>query len=190
MAGALVPREPEIRISDTERERAVEHLRYAVGEGRLTLDEFEHRIPSVYEARTRADLVAVVADVVPAYAGREVVELRTKSAAIRRVGRWDVPRRLVVELGSGSVKLDLTEAVVTYPELRLDVSVRSGMLTVVVPEGTTANVDDVELRSGTVRSQVPALPAGAGHLHIVASGKVRSGSLRIRHQRRFWRWRW
>ena len=115
---------------------------------------------------------------------------RARSAAIRRVGRWDVPRRLVVDLGSGSVKLDLTEAVVTYPQLRLDLSVRSGMLTVVVPEGTTADVDDVELRSGTVRSRVPALPAGAGHLHIVASGKIRSGSLRIRHQRRFWRWRW
>jgi hypothetical protein len=190
MASALVPRDPEIRISDTERERAVEHLRHAVGEGRLTLDEFEHRIPSIYDARTRADLVTLLADVVPAYAGRASVELRTTSASLRRLGRWDVPRRLVVEVGSGSVKLDLTDAVVTYPEVRIDVSVRSGAVTVVVPEGTTANVDDVALRSGSVKSRVPSLPTGAGHLHIVASGRVRSGRFHIRHQRRFWRWRW
>jgi hypothetical protein len=190
MASALVPRDPEIRLSDTDRERAVEHLRHAVGDGQLTLDEFEHRIPSIYQARTRAELIPLMADVVPAYAGREVVELRTKSASLRRAGPWDVPRRLVVDVGSGSVKLDLTEAIIVHPELRIEVAVRSGRVTVVVPEGTTANVDGVTLRSGTVKSPVPSLRAGPGHLHIDATGSVRSGMLHIRHQRRFWRWRW
>ncbi|HEX2416868.1 MAG TPA: DUF1707 domain-containing protein [Micromonosporaceae bacterium] len=189
MAGPLVPRDPEIRLSDVERERAVEHLRDAVGDGRLTLDEFEHRIPAIYQIRTRTELVRLMQDVVPGY-GRELVELRTKAASLKRSGRWDVPRRLVVEVGAGSVKLDLTDAMIVHLELDLSLSIRSGQVTVVVPEGTTANVDGVTIRSGAVKSQVPALPAGPGHLHIVATGSVRSGMLRIRHQRRFWRWRW
>jgi hypothetical protein len=190
MAGALVPREPEPRLSDVERERAVEHLRDAVGDGRLTLDEFEHRIPAIYQAGTRDDLVRVMSDVVPAYASRDAVELRTRSAPLKRAGRWDVPRRLTVEVGSGSVKLDLTEALIVHPQLDLTVTVRSGWVTLVVPEGTTANVDGIELRSGSVKSELPSAPTGPGRLHIVATGSVRSGMLQIRHQRRFWRWRW
>ncbi len=194
MTSELVPRDPEpgpdFRISDTDRERAIEHLRGAVGLGRLTLDEFEQRIPAIYQARTRSELLPLVVDVVPVYAGREQAQLITKSGTLRRVGQWDVPRRLVVDVGSGTVKLDLTQAIITNPELRLEVTIRSGGVTLVVPEGTTANVDGVSIHSGTVKSQVPAVPFGSGQLHIHATGSLRSGMLQIRHLRRFWRWAW
>lgn len=52
----------EMRASDQDRERVVQALQEQVGEGRLTLDEFEQRSKSVYEAKTIADLREIVKD--------------------------------------------------------------------------------------------------------------------------------
>ena len=50
------------RVADADRDRTVAQLREHVVEGRLTLDEFSERVGSAFEARTRADLLAVMAD--------------------------------------------------------------------------------------------------------------------------------
>lgn len=50
------------RVSDADRERTSEHLRRAVGEGRLTLGEVDERLRTAGAAVTRADLAAVTAD--------------------------------------------------------------------------------------------------------------------------------
>jgi len=47
--------------SDAEREQAVERLRDASAQGRLTLDELSARTDAAYAARTHAELVAVTA---------------------------------------------------------------------------------------------------------------------------------
>ncbi|MQA25774.1 MAG: DUF1707 domain-containing protein [Micromonosporaceae bacterium] len=189
MTSELAPRDH--RISDAERGRAVEQLRGAIGVGRLTLEEFEQRIGSIYRAHTRADLEPLVADVVPSYA-RDVAELRVNSGSVKRVGRWAPPRRLVVNVGSGSVKLDLTQALLAHPELEVDLTLRSGSVKIVLPPGATADVDDVddvEVRSGEVKSRAPSIPEPAS-FHVRVAGSVRSGSVKLRYQRRFWRWRW
>ena len=51
-----------IRVSDTERDAAVERLSAAAGDGRLTLGEFSQRMELATTARTRADLGRLVAD--------------------------------------------------------------------------------------------------------------------------------
>jgi hypothetical protein len=51
-----------MRASDEDRERVVAALQEQVGEGRLTLDEFEQRSRDVYEAKTIADLRDIVKD--------------------------------------------------------------------------------------------------------------------------------
>jgi class 3 adenylate cyclase len=56
------PGQPEIRISDTDRNRAIEFLRYHCTDGRLTLDEFSDRITLVYEAKTGGDLDKITSD--------------------------------------------------------------------------------------------------------------------------------
>ncbi|MGH9139038.1 MAG: DUF1707 SHOCT-like domain-containing protein [Acidimicrobiales bacterium] len=53
---------PELRASDGDRERTVEQLRRHLGEGRLTLEEFEDRAAHAYAAKTIADLTPVLAD--------------------------------------------------------------------------------------------------------------------------------
>jgi hypothetical protein len=51
-----------MRASDGDRERVVQALQEQVGEGRLTLEEFEERSGAVYEAKTVGDLRKLTAD--------------------------------------------------------------------------------------------------------------------------------
>lgn len=52
----------DLRVSDVEREDAVRRLRRAVGEGRLTVAEFDERAVAAYAARTRGELADLTAD--------------------------------------------------------------------------------------------------------------------------------
>ncbi|MFF7246133.1 DUF1707 and DUF4870 domain-containing protein [Embleya sp. NPDC008237] len=51
-----------MRVGDADRERTIEHLKHAYGEGRLNADEFEERVASALAGRTRADLEALLDD--------------------------------------------------------------------------------------------------------------------------------
>jgi hypothetical protein len=51
-----------MRSSTADRERAIDVLKAAFAEGRLTRDEFEQRSERVYQSRTYADLAALTAD--------------------------------------------------------------------------------------------------------------------------------
>jgi hypothetical protein len=46
----------DLRIADSDRDRAIAQLSKHAGAGRLTLDEFEARAEAVYAAKTYADL--------------------------------------------------------------------------------------------------------------------------------------
>ena len=50
------------RASDADRESVVTDLRTHAAEGRLTIEELETRIDSVYAAKTRSDLAALTTD--------------------------------------------------------------------------------------------------------------------------------
>ena len=176
---------PELRISDAERNRVVEQLNQAVGEGRLTMAEFEDRVGDVLAARTHADLAPLTADL-PGAAAPEVLELRSRASSLKRTGRWVVPRRLVVEARSSGVKLDLTEAVIASPTVELLLDIRSSAITLVLPRGASATVHEVQLSSSSAKAAVP----DSGGMHIVVRGRLRSSSLKVRYQRRFLRWRW
>jgi hypothetical protein len=58
-------RPPAGRIADRDREAAIEVLCQAVADGRLTLGEYEERLPRMLTARTRQELDRFVAEVVP-----------------------------------------------------------------------------------------------------------------------------
>jgi hypothetical protein len=53
---------PGMLAGAADRERAVDVLKAAYGEGRITKDEFDYRISQVAQARTYADLGVVIAD--------------------------------------------------------------------------------------------------------------------------------
>ena len=53
---------PGQRITDADREAAAVHLREHYAQGRLTLEEFHHRLDAVFEAATQGQLTALTRD--------------------------------------------------------------------------------------------------------------------------------
>jgi len=53
---------PGLRISNADREAAAASLREHFADGRLTLEEFQHRLGAVFGAKTDRDVAAITAD--------------------------------------------------------------------------------------------------------------------------------
>jgi hypothetical protein len=63
MPGVSEPVRPDdYRVSEVERAAAQERLREAVGAGQLDLHEFDTRVATVWQAKTRGELTRVTAD--------------------------------------------------------------------------------------------------------------------------------
>src|SRR5690242_243591 len=127
----------ELRASHDDRDRVVELLRVAAGDGRLTAEELDERLEVALTARTHDQLNALVKDLptapglvagAPAPEPKELVRIDCHSSLVKREGPWVVPQRMEVRVTSGSVVLDFTEAVVTQPSLQIDAEVHSGGL--------------------------------------------------------------
>lgn len=86
-----------IRVGTTEREAAAAKLNLAFEEGRLTLAEHDERLSACFEAVTRGDLRALLADLPGA---ADVVEDGTAgtSIAAKPAARPPVPERTRQEL--------------------------------------------------------------------------------------------
>ena len=61
-----------MRLSDAEKTDAINDLARAVGEGRLSMEEFEERSDDVMRANTRRELVPLFADIPAVYSRGEV----------------------------------------------------------------------------------------------------------------------
>jgi Domain of unknown function (DUF1707) len=181
----------ELRASHENRDRVVELLRVAAGDGRLTADELDERLEAALSARTYGELAALTTDLprAPAAKPKDVVRIDCHSAHTRRDGRWTVPQRIEVRVGSGRVTLDFTEAVISWPSLQIDADVRSGCLTLVTRPGVVVDADDVAVRSGQVKVRAPYAAEVPVALRVDISGKVGSGSIEARPPRRtFGQW--
>jgi hypothetical protein len=201
MTGEVSPAEHQprdLRASHSDRDRVVEVLRVAAGDGRLTADELDERLEAALSARTLSELAVLTTDlpaagsapaqVAPAEA-KDLVRIDVGSGSAKRDGQWVVPRQMEVRVTSGSVRLDLTDAVITQPTLHLDIGVRSGSLVLVTKPGVVVDADDVAVSSGSVSVRPHAGPAVPTSLRIEVAGKVRSGSFRARPPRRtLWQW--
>ncbi|MEU6660056.1 DUF1707 domain-containing protein [Streptomyces sp. NPDC046821] len=202
MPGEMVPERRDLRASHEDRDQVVERLTVAAADGRLTTEELDERLEAALTARTYGDLAALLADLpeagrtwaagIEAAAPKDVSRIVVGSASARRDGDWVVPKRLEIESRSGSVLLDFTRAVISLPTLEIEVAVRSGSVTLLVPPDVVADVDDVRVGSGSVRHQAQADPGTSPRLRIQVTGEVGSGSVTIRpprpSRRSFWQW--
>jgi Domain of unknown function (DUF1707) len=195
--GVTVPPEsPGFRISDADRERAANVLHRAMGEGRITLTELEERLGVVYAARYEAELLPPLADLP---GGAEVIAkpsavalpvedqpvvLKAGMSTIRRSGAWEVPRRLRVQSGMGSVVLDFCDAVIPHDVVDIEVHLGAGSAKLLVPDEATANVDGIVADMGSVKCSVPSLRR-AGVPHFVVHGRAGMGSITIRRRYQF-----
>jgi Domain of unknown function (DUF1707) len=195
--GAASP--DQLRASHEDRDRVVEMLRVAAGDGRLTAGELDERLELALTARTYGQLAALVKDLPAqgAAAGaappepKEVVRIDCGSSRVTRDGPWVVPRQMEVRVASGHVTLDFTEAVITQPSFPISAEILSGALTLVTKPGIVVDAGDVSVRNGIVKVQ-PSDPAVPVILRVQVSGKVGSGAIRARPprppRRTFWQW--
>jgi hypothetical protein len=192
MSSELVP-QGNLRMGDADRERVVARLHTAVGEGRLTLGEFEDRISGVLAARTFAEIEPYVVDLpagpVAPVAPSGPVELSATGSKIVRNGRWAVPATLRLRGAGSSQLLDFTEAFVTTSVVHIEVDLRGSSLRLVVPEGTSVDAGGVSLVGSSVNVRRVSTSPQLG-LHIVVTGTLTGSSIKAAPPRKpFWR-RW
>ena len=118
----------------------------------------------------------------------DLARITCGSGSAKRDRSWLVPRRLEIDLGSGTVRLDFRQAVIVLPELRIDAQITSGTLTLITRPGIVVDVDDLTVGSGSITVVPPAGPAAPVELRVKVSGQVGSGSVRARPARGAGRW--
>ncbi|ANY06611.1 DUF1707 SHOCT-like domain-containing protein [Pseudonocardia sp. HH130630-07] len=184
----------EIRISDADRERVAERLNRAMAEGRISVEELQDRLRTVYAARFSSDVHPVLADlpgdplnlsvdVLATPVGPPTV-LRGGVGGLRRRGDWVVPPRLRVQSSIGSVLLDFCDAQLPMPVVEVELELGAGSARLLVPEGATADVDGLVSAYGSVRSKVPAR-AVHGRPHFRVYGRTAAGSVTVRSRYAF-----
>lgn len=66
---------PELRASHADRDRAVEVLRRAAGEGRLDVEELEARLEAALSARTMGGLASLTRDLPAVAQAKETIRI-------------------------------------------------------------------------------------------------------------------
>jgi hypothetical protein len=86
-----VGRRSTLRASDDDREQVAERLRQATGEGRLSPEELEQRLGTLFRARTYGEIDALTADL-PSGRGRAPARARPQPL----IRRLPVPAQVVL----------------------------------------------------------------------------------------------
>ena len=175
---------PTVRISDAERETAVVRLERALGEGRITVDEFRQRAEAAYAAVGTGDLEPLFADL-PADAGTAVEMVGSRAPAsvvnvmgdIKLDGSAPVPRR--AGTGLGDVRIDLRELRTDADVVELDLFTVLGDIEVIVPEGVDAVLEGWTVL-GNRKIDLAAVPRLAGTPRIVVRAHALLGDLKLR----------
>ncbi|MEU6087138.1 DUF1707 domain-containing protein [Streptomyces sp. NPDC047085] len=190
---------PELRASHADRDRVVDVLRIAAGDGLLTAQELDERLEAALSARTLSELAALTGDLPPVSAtgGMTVAEVKdvvriagVHSGAVERLGRWVVPRRLELAVTYCEVTLDFTDAVITHDTLRIDVGMTGKTLTLVSRPGIVVDTDGLQLVHSRVKyRQTPANLDMPVTLRVELVGQKAHGRVVVRPPRRtFGQW--
>ncbi|MBE8474821.1 DUF1707 SHOCT-like domain-containing protein [Streptomyces justiciae] len=194
---------PELRASHADRDRVVDVLRIAAGDGLLTADELDERLEVALSARTLSELAGLTADlpVASAPAGgaaagvvvpKDVVRIeQVFSGAVERAGRWVLPRRLELAVSWCDVTLDFTEAVITQGTLHVDVAMTGKTLTLVTGPGVEIDTDGLTLIHCKLKHRPMQTPPHGTpvRLRVELVGQKAHGRVVVRPPRRgFWRW--
>jgi Domain of unknown function (DUF1707) len=186
---------PEIRASHEDRDRVVETLRVAGGDGRLTAEELEDRLETALSARTLGELAALTTDL-PTSApsvplAKDVLVVEQHGSSYVRTGRWVVPKRIELRTRECRVTLDFTEAVITSGTLRIDVDMVHGKLFIISTPGIEIDTDGLSLTYSKHKLKLPlhsdSAGTGAGtgpRLRIELAGKLVHAKVIERRPRR------
>jgi hypothetical protein len=138
---------PHVRASHADRDRVVEALRVAGGDGRLSAEELDTRLETALSARTLGELAELTADlpVAPAATGKDVLMIEQHGGRYVREGRWPVPARIKLRTQLCRVTLDFTHAVITSDVLRIETDMVHGKLFIITSPGIVIDTDGLHL---------------------------------------------
>jgi hypothetical protein len=179
-----------LRASHEDRDRAVETLRVAAGDGRLTAEELDTRVEAALSARTLGELAELTADLpdaavagLPAPKDLLVIEQKGGGQHVR-TGPWAVPGRIELRTKICDVTLDFTDAVLTRDSLHIDVDMRLGKLIIIADPGIVIDFDDLALAFSKLKSLGESAADTRPRLRIRLTGTLRHGKLIERRPRR------
>jgi hypothetical protein len=178
----------EVRASDAEREAAVERLRVATVEGRLTMSELTERTEAAYTATTRGELASITADL-PAAPGSSTAPVRPDRPAgrewvvavmgdTRRQGRWRVDGPLAAVAVMGDVVLDLRGAEVPQGDVDIVATAVMGDVKVYVPDGVDVQLSGIAVM-GDKKIKVREAPPGRTAPKVTVRATVVMGDVKI-----------
>ena len=168
--------EPGLRASDADRERVVDILRQAGGDGRLDVDELDERVQRAYATKTIAELRPLIADLTSADA---ITAQPASGVTVRpgeggtgtilsimggndRKGRWRVAKHLKVINVMGGSDLDLNQAELSDRQVTITVFSLMGGSDIQVPSGVDVQVTKLGLMGGNdVELDNEPVPLGA-----------------------------
>jgi uncharacterized protein DUF1707 len=205
-----VPGSAGLRAAHDDRDRVVEVLRVAAGDGRITAEELDERVGAALTARTYGELAALISDL-PAAPGslpltpgsppgagaapKDLVRIRSDISNVRRDGPWLVPKRMEVRVKLGTVTLDFTEAVISWPSLEIDADLQTGTLILVIAPGILVSTDDLAIKTSTVKVDAPWGPEVPVRFRIDVAGRASISTITARPplparrpRRSFWQW--
>jgi hypothetical protein len=190
------PSPPALRASDADRDRVIDLLRAAVGDGRLDPAEFDERLDAALAARTIDALAPLTADLIaapgshgaltlplagtPAKPAAELITINERHGSVRRDGRWTLPHRLALRTRWCDVMLDLTSAVRSGPELVIELQVHGGEVELVLAPGMVVDANELAVR----HTRVAISRDGGGNtpetLCVRLVGRMRHGRIDTR----------
>lgn len=171
---------PELRASHADRDRCVEVLRIAGGDGLLAADELDSRLERALTARTRAELAALVADLPPPSAAREVLVVEQTGGRWSRSGSWSVPDRIEVRTTSCRVTLDFTDAITTSKTLVIETEMAFGKLVLIGAPGLVIDTDGLNRTYSTVKRRGAIPVVTDPRLRIELTGTLKHTRVRER----------
>ncbi len=193
---------PPEELLDRQRTETLDLLLRHIRDGDLTLDEYGIRVERVLLAQSNNDIHAALnglptlvdpamlvlplpADITASPLPRsDRITTRPRSLVSafsdqKLEGRWKADDELAVRGMFGTTRIDLRQAVITCPELRITGFVAFGTLEVIVPPGTDLEVDHRVFFGSRKQDQDESDPLpGMPRVRLEAS--VAFGELRVR----------
>jgi len=184
---------PELRASDSERDRTVDRLREAAGQGRLTLEELSERIETALSAKTRGELEQVVVDLPATSAPRTPAATGPARRTFLGIMGGDTLRgpmrlsdRCTIVNVMGGVDMDLSQAKIEGGALTIRIFSIMGGSAIRVPPGVRIDRSGFSLMGGDRVSRFDDPPPSddAPTIHIRSFNLMGGNSIRPAKPRR------
>ncbi len=196
--GNLQPSRRDIRCADADRNTVAEVLNNAYAEGRITREEHDERISSVWKAKTFGDLEDLTGDLMPragavaqyrtqpsnsgivvdpAHASQQADNVTSILSTVRREGSWRLHQRTSANVVLGEARFDLRTAIWDGPNAVMNVNVMLGEVKIWAPAGITVRFDVTHIMGETKQKGMP--PEDPNDVVLVVKGLVMMGEVTV-----------